>query len=114
LGLRRKDSRMWMRLRGYLAQEMLISGSVDQIAWMGGVREVPRDEPRGNLTGDPYYTDRARVVLFLSEERTSPDKVRLIDWLENVEPLKQQFEANAWRADGRSLRERIAGVTLEP
>ncbi|MDP2895989.1 MAG: LssY C-terminal domain-containing protein [bacterium] len=101
-------------VREYLAQEMLISGSVDQIAWVGGVGEVPRDEPRGNLTGDPYYTDGARVVLFLSEEWTSPDKVHLIDWLENVEPLKQQSEANVSQADLKSKRERTAGVTAEP
>ncbi len=78
--------------REYLVQEMLISGSVDQIAWVGGVGDVPRDEARGNLTGDPYYTDGARVVLFLSEERTAPDKIHLIDWLEKVEPSNQQPE----------------------
>lgn len=100
--------------RGYLAQEMLISGSVDQIAWVGGVGEVPRDEPRGNLTGDPYYTDGARVVLFLSEEPTQPDKVHLIDWLEKVEPLKQQSEANVSQADLKPQSERTGGVIAEP
>jgi hypothetical protein len=100
--------------REYLAQEMLVSGSVDQIAWVGGVGEVPRDKPRGNLTGDPYYTDGARVVLFLSEERTPPDRVHLLDWLENGEPLKQQSETNVSQADSKAPSERTGGVIAEP
>ena len=99
--------------RNYLAQEMLISGSVDQIAWVGGVGEVSRDKPRGNLIGDPYYTDGARVILFLGEERTSPDKVHFIDWLERGEPPKQQIEGSVSQADVKEQGERTGGAIAE-
>jgi hypothetical protein len=99
--------------RDYLTQEMLISGSVGRIAWVGGVGEVPRDQPRGNLTGDPYYTDGARVVLFLSDEPTKPDKVHYVDWLEKAEPPKQQSEANDSPADLKLQSERTGGAIAE-
>ena len=66
--------------RNYLTQEMLTSGSVDQVGWVGGVGEASRAEPRRNLTGDPYFTDGLRVVLFLSNETVPPSTVRFYDW----------------------------------
>ena len=66
--------------RNYISQEMLISGSVDQVGWAGGVGEATRDEPRRNLTGDPYFTDGLRVVLFLSDETVPPSNVHFYDW----------------------------------
>jgi len=66
--------------RSYLAQEMLTSGSVDQVAWVGGVGKASPEEPRRNLTGDPYFTDGSRVVLFLSSEPVPPTKVHFHDW----------------------------------
>ena len=44
------------------------------------------DAPRGNLTGDPYFTDGLRAVLFLSEERTPLERLRYIEWEEPVVP----------------------------
>ena len=66
--------------RDYLTQEMLTSGSVDQVTWVGGVGKATRGEPRRNLTGDPYFTDGKRVVLFLSNEPVPPSEVRFIEW----------------------------------
>jgi len=66
--------------RDYLTQEMLTSGSVSEVAWVGGVGKASRDQPRRNLTGDPYFTDGLRVVLFLSSESVPPSKVRFYDW----------------------------------
>jgi len=66
--------------RDYLTQEMLTSGSVDQVAWVDGVGKASRDQPRQNLTGDPYFTDGLRVVLFLSGETVAPSEVRFHDW----------------------------------
>lgn len=66
--------------RNYLTQEMLTSGSVEAVGWVEGAVESNRDEPEHNLTGDPYYTDGLRVVLFLSPEPVSPSKVHFHDW----------------------------------
>jgi hypothetical protein len=72
--------------RNYLTQEMIISGSVERVAWIEGVGEASRDQPRRNLTRDPYYTKGYRVVLFLSDHPTPPDEVHLNDWRKNPEP----------------------------
>jgi hypothetical protein len=66
--------------RDYLAQEMLLSGSVHKVAWAGGVGKHTPEDPGRNLTGDPWWTDGNRVVLFLSREEIDPDKVELEDW----------------------------------
>jgi hypothetical protein len=66
--------------RNYLIQEMLISGSVYQLAWVDGVGEAPHDTPRRNLTGDPYFTDGRRAVFFLSSEPIPPSEVHMLKW----------------------------------
>ena len=66
--------------RNYLTQEMLTSGSVDQVGWVGGVGKATPEAPRRNLTGDPYFTDGLRVVLFLSDETVPPSEVHFYDW----------------------------------
>lgn len=66
--------------RDYLAQEMLLSGSVSSVAWVGGVGRRPKDDPGRNLTGDPWWTDGQRVVLFLSDEQVPPSEIELLDW----------------------------------
>ena len=66
--------------RDYLAQEMVTSGSVKQVAWVGGVAEASCDQPRRNLTGEPYSTDGDRVLLFLSDTSVPPSEVRLLNW----------------------------------
>jgi len=66
--------------RNYLTQEMVTSGSVERVGWVEGTIKSTPDEPERNLTGDPYYTDGLRVVLFLSGETVSPSAVHLDDW----------------------------------
>jgi hypothetical protein len=38
------------------------------------------DEPRSNLTGDPYYTDGLRVVLWFAREPVDLDNIEFIRW----------------------------------
>lgn len=66
--------------RDYITQEMVTSHSVSQVAWVGGVGRFPRDEPRDNLTGDPYFTDGKRVVFFMSREPVPPTEVHFLEW----------------------------------
>jgi hypothetical protein len=66
--------------RDYLAQEMLLSGSVGRLAWMQGVGPRTRDDPGRNLTGDPWWTDGRRVILFLTAQQIEPAQVELMDW----------------------------------
>jgi len=68
--------------RDYLAQEMVLSGTVKRVAWVGGVGEHTPENPGRNLTGDPWWTDGNRVVLFFTNEEITPDQVHLSDWRE--------------------------------
>lgn len=76
--------------RDYLAQEMVLSGSVDQVAWVSGVGAHPHDNPGRNLTLDPWYTDGNRVILFLSRKQVAPDKIHFKDWTGFGEPMPNE------------------------
>ena len=47
---------------------------------MGGVGVVPQDEPRGNLTGDPWFTDGYRVVLWVTAEPSPISSLTALPW----------------------------------
>jgi hypothetical protein len=65
--------------RDYLAQDLVLSGGVSHVGWVGGVGAIPRDAPGRNLTGDPYYTDGNRVVLVASSTLVEPGEVHLLE-----------------------------------
>jgi hypothetical protein len=66
--------------RGYLLQDLLLSGFVDAYGFVIGVGAASPSAPRANLTGDPYYTDGLRFVLFLGDQPVSPADVRRLPW----------------------------------
>lgn len=39
------------------------------------------DQPRGNLTGDPWFTDGLRVVLWISSELSDLDDIEYVEWI---------------------------------
>ena len=71
--------------RGYLLQDLVMSGSVEQYGFVKGVTSAQPSAPRTNLTGDPYYTDGLRAVLFLTNRTTSLSQIRKLPW--EVPPL---------------------------
>ena len=46
---------------------------------MGGVGPASFEQPRGNLTGDPYFTDGLRAVMWASQTPVSISELQLID-----------------------------------
>jgi len=66
--------------RDYLLQDLLRSGVVQRYGMVGGVGAAPVGAPRSNLTGDPYYTDGARLVLFPSRQTVSLSEVEVLPW----------------------------------
>jgi hypothetical protein len=66
--------------RGYLLQDPLMSGFVEQYGFVEGVGAAPASAPRTNLTGDPYYTDGLRAVIFLSDQATAPEQIERLPW----------------------------------
>jgi hypothetical protein len=66
--------------RTYLLQDLLMSGFVERYGYLDGVGAAPASKPRHNLTGDPYYTDGLRAVVFLSNETISLAEVDRLPW----------------------------------
>jgi hypothetical protein len=63
-----------------LLENLAYSQSLEKFAYVGGVGEVPMDQPKGNLTGDPWFTDGYRVVLWVTSEPVSIDDVDFLEW----------------------------------
>ncbi len=66
--------------RFYLLQDLLMSGFLDRFGYIPGVVAASSAKPRTNLTGDQYYTDGLRLVLFLSDRQTALEDVRQLPW----------------------------------
>ncbi|MFC1694740.1 LssY C-terminal domain-containing protein [Pseudomonadota bacterium] len=66
--------------REYLLENLAYSQSLKKFAYVGGVGEVPMEAPKGNLTGDPWFTDGYRIVLWVSSEPVSIDDVDFVEW----------------------------------
>jgi hypothetical protein len=71
--------------RAYLLQDLLMSGFVERYGYVDGVGAAPASAPRTNLTGDPYYTDGLRAVVFLSNQATPLGDIDRLPW--EVPPL---------------------------
>jgi len=66
--------------REYLLENLAYAQSLKAFGYVGGVGEVSMDQPRGNLTGDPWFTDGYRVVLWVSSEPVPISDVELLKW----------------------------------
>jgi hypothetical protein len=58
--------------RDYVLDNLMESGRVSQVGYVGGVGAAARTAPRHNLTGDPYFTDGLRAVVVFAETPTTP------------------------------------------
>jgi hypothetical protein len=63
--------------RDYVVEDLMQVGRIDIAGYVEGVGSCDRASARRNLTGDPYYTDGKRAVVFLSETRASPRFIAL-------------------------------------
>jgi hypothetical protein len=66
--------------RHYITEDLVASNAVQKIGYVRGMEQVTRSAPRQNLTGDDYFTDGLRVVLFLEDRYTPLDQIKLLDW----------------------------------
>jgi len=67
--------------RSSLVQDFIHAQALEAFARVGGVGFVSPDEPRVNLTGDPWFTDGARAVLLLSDDPVSKTEIEWFDWV---------------------------------
>jgi len=68
--------------REFLIENFAYNQVLEKFAYVGGVGAAPIDAPRGNLTGDPYFTDGLRAVLWVASELTALKDVRYVDWFD--------------------------------
>lgn len=66
--------------RSYLFQDLLYSQVLSKFAFVKGVGAAPIESPRQNLTGDPYFTDGLRIVLWVSSKPVAFEKIEFIEW----------------------------------
>jgi hypothetical protein len=65
--------------REFLLEDFAYAESLEKFGYVSGVGAAPYDQPRGNLTGDPYFTDGLRVVIWVSESPTAITEVEVLD-----------------------------------
>ena len=66
--------------RRYFVEDMAYSQALARHGYVKGVEVVTREEPKMNLTGDPFYTDGLRVVLFFEPRPYSLSEIELLEW----------------------------------
>jgi len=66
--------------RDFLIQDLWYSQGLVKFAFVKGVAAAPISEPRGNLTGDPYFTDGLRTVLWVSSDPVDFENVEFVEW----------------------------------
>jgi hypothetical protein len=65
--------------REFLLEDIAYAQSLAKFGYVRGVGEAPYDKPRGNLTGDPYFTDGFRVVLFVSGQSVDISEIEILN-----------------------------------
>lgn len=62
----------------FLFQNLWYNGSMRLGGYVGGVGHIPMDEPYVGFGGNAYFTEGARLLVFLSEQPMAVDEVRFI------------------------------------
>ena len=66
--------------RDYLVQNLWYSQGLSRLAFVKGVGAAPIDSPRYNLTGDAYFTDGLRAVLWVSSDPVDLEEIEFLQW----------------------------------
>jgi len=66
--------------RNGLIQDLAYSQALTKIGMVKGVGAAPAANPRGNLTGDPYFTDGLRAVLMFDHRPVALSGIGFFNW----------------------------------
>ena len=66
--------------REFLLENMAYHQMLSKFAYVGGSNASSIDEPGRNLTGDPYYTDGLRLVMWIDSEPKSLQDIQYVNW----------------------------------
>jgi hypothetical protein len=82
--------------REYLMHSLIAQGFIDRFGFVKGSAAATREQPRYNLTGDPYFSDGLRLVVILTPEPVAPDQIRSLLWEQSAPPIAEgQSEAGS-------------------
>ena len=65
--------------REYLLEDLAYAESVEKFGYVSGVGAAPYSSPRANLTGDPYFTDGRRILIFISSDPVDISEIQVLD-----------------------------------
>ena len=71
--------------REYLLENLAYAQALEKFSYVGGVGKVSYTEPKGNLTGDPWFSDGFRLVLWVSSKPVDIDEVEFVPWRSPLE-----------------------------
>jgi hypothetical protein len=66
--------------REFLLENLAYHQTLAKFAYVGGSNASSIDEPGRNLTGDPYYTDGLRLVIWIASEPKDLQDIMYVDW----------------------------------
>jgi hypothetical protein len=66
--------------RQFLLENLLFRFRVRYFGFVRASEPAFREQPRENLTGDPYITDGMRLIVFIAEEPVKAEDVRNLGW----------------------------------
>ena len=66
--------------RQSVIEDLLFSQTISKVGFVKGVGRATSSKPRTNLTGDPYFTDGLRAVIFLERGPVSLKEIRSLHW----------------------------------
>ncbi len=66
--------------RDFVFEDLLVTGSLQRWGLVRGVGEAVPEKARTNLTGDHYFTDGLRLVVFISAKNRAITDVEMLEW----------------------------------
>jgi hypothetical protein len=68
--------------REFLLENLAFNQVLEDFAYVRGVSLAPIDQPRQNLTGDPYYTDGLRAVMWIPPGTVDMEDIGYEEWFD--------------------------------
>ena len=66
--------------REFLLEDLAYSQALAKFAYVEGAIPAPMDNPRGNFTGDPYFTDGYRLVMWVTSTPVDTNDIEFVEW----------------------------------
>ncbi len=66
--------------REFLLENLAYHQMLSKFAYVGGSNTSTIEEPGRNLTGDPYYTDGLRLVMWIASEPQNLQDIGYVKW----------------------------------